>query len=196
MECTACAGVPDWHVPGVDSLCGWNPRVAGPYQDPACAGSVRAGDLITRTPGRPGLEVARVMAYGVIPGIKSSRMAPFTWFVTRLRRRVSDAGVEEIVAILKTMPHVAVEAEVFRGRAHQARAEFAAARRVLEAAIQAYPLAFTPRLVLSHVLLQEGRDMAAAERALRAVLAMDPGHAETRQSLDLLLLRQQVRKAV
>src|SRR5258708_26381069 len=77
------------------------------------------------------------------------------------------AGLEEVAAMLKTMPHMAVEAEVFRGRAHQARAEFAAARRVLEAAIQAYPLAFTPRLVLSHVLLQEGRDMAAAERALR-----------------------------
>jgi len=71
---------------------GWNPRVAGPYQDPACAGSVRAGDLIARTPGRPGLEVARVMASGVTPGTRSSRMAPFTWFVTRLRRRVSDAG--------------------------------------------------------------------------------------------------------
>jgi len=59
------------------------------------------------------------------------------------------AGLDGIIAKLKMMPKVAVEAEVFRGRAHQARAEFAAARAVLEAAIQAYPLAFTPRLVLA-----------------------------------------------
>lgn len=104
------------------------------------------------------------------------------------------AGLDGIVAMLKTMPKVAAEAEVFRGRAHQARGEFAAARAVLEAAIQAHPLAFTPRLVLSHVLMQEGLDLAATEQALRAVLAMDPGHAETRQNLDALL-RQQGRKA-
>ena len=104
------------------------------------------------------------------------------------------AGLDEVVATLKAIPQAA-EGEVFRGRAHRARQEFTAARVVLEAAIKVYPLALTPRLVLSHVLLQEGRDMAAAERALRAVLAMDPGHAETRQHLDVLL-RHQGRKAV
>jgi len=106
------------------------------------------------------------------------------------------AGLQEVVATLQTIPQAAAEAEVFRGRAHQARQEFAAARAVLEAAIQAHPLAFSPRLVLSQVLLQEGRDLAATEQALRAVLAMDPAHAESRQNLDVLLLRQQGRKAV
>jgi len=83
------------------------------------------------------------------------------------------AGLDGIIAKLKMMPKVAVEAEVFRARAHQARGEFAAARAVLEAAIQEYQLA-TPRLVLAHVLMQEGLDLAATEQALRAVLAMDP----------------------
>jgi hypothetical protein len=61
--------------------------------------------------------------------------------------------------------------------------------------IQVHPPAFTPRLVLSHVLMQEGRDLAATEQALQAVLAMDPGHTETRRNLDVML-RQQGRIAV
>ena len=37
------------------------------------------------------------------------------------------------------------------------------------------------------MLLQEGRDLAAAERALRDVLALDPQHAEARNNLAVLL---------
>jgi hypothetical protein len=40
------------------------------------------------------------------------------------------------------------------------------------------------------VLLQEGRDWEGAERALRDVLALDPGHAEARHNLDVLLHQQ------
>jgi hypothetical protein len=104
-------------------------------------------------------------------------------------------GLEGVVATLKTIPHAAVDGIVFQGRAHLARGEFAAARTLLEGAIQAHPLAFSPRLFLSHVLLQEGRDLVATEQALRAVLAMDPGHAESRQNLEVLL-RHDGRKAV
>jgi Tfp pilus assembly protein PilF len=39
------------------------------------------------------------------------------------------------------------------------------------------------------VLLQEGRDWEAAEQALRAVLKIDPNHAETQHNLALLLRR-------
>jgi hypothetical protein len=39
------------------------------------------------------------------------------------------------------------------------------------------------------VLLQEGRDWAAAERALRDVLDIDPNHAETRHNLTVLQRR-------
>jgi Tfp pilus assembly protein PilF len=42
-------------------------------------------------------------------------------------------------------------------------------------------------LLLSHVYLQEGRDLAAAERALRDVLALDPEHVEAKQNLHVLL---------
>ena len=44
-------------------------------------------------------------------------------------------------------------------------------------------------------LLQEGRDTAATERALRSVLEIAPDHGETPQNLDVLM-RQQGRKAV
>jgi hypothetical protein len=41
------------------------------------------------------------------------------------------------------------------------------------------------RVLLNYVLLQEGTDPAAAERALAAVLALDPGNAEARHNRDL-----------
>jgi hypothetical protein len=52
--------------------------------------------------------------------------------------------------------------------------------------------------VLSHVLLQEGRDPAAAEQALHAVLELDPQSAEARHNLALLLRERegQARDAV
>jgi glycosyltransferase involved in cell wall biosynthesis/tetratricopeptide (TPR) repeat protein len=105
------------------------------------------------------------------------------------------ATLDGIIVQLEAIPQAAVEAEVFRGRAHQTRGEFGAARVVLEGAIRAYPQALSPRVVLSHVLLQEGRDMTAAEHVLRAILEIYPGHAESRKNLDVLLL-QQGRKAV
>ena len=45
-------------------------------------------------------------------------------------------------------------------------------------------------MVLTHVLLQEGGDLDAAERALRDVLALDPAHNEALCNLDLLLRRR------
>src|SRR5262249_14958569 len=41
-----------------------------------------------------------------------------------------------------------------------------------------------------HALLQEGKDRAAAEEALRDVLVLDPGHAEARHNLAVLLDQQ------
>jgi hypothetical protein len=58
-----------------------------------------------------------------------------------------------------------------------------------------YPLALPPRVLLSHVLLQENKDLAGAEKALRAVLELDPANAEARHNLALLArARQEVRQ--
>jgi glycosyltransferase involved in cell wall biosynthesis/Flp pilus assembly protein TadD len=86
-------------------------------------------------------------------------------------------------------PQTALEGLLLGGRAHLARRDFEAARAVLEKAISQAPQALLPRVLLSHVLLQEGKDWAAAERALFDVLALEPGDREAQHNL--LLLRQQ-----
>jgi Flp pilus assembly protein TadD len=60
----------------------------------------------------------------------------------------------------------------------------------LRKAIGLAPEAVWPRLLLSRVILQEGRDMAAAEEALRAVLALDPNQKEARNNLEVRLGQQ------
>ena len=82
-----------------------------------------------------------------------------------------------------------VEAAVFRARAHLARREFAAARRLLEETITRAPRDLWPRVILTHVLLQEGKDLDAAEAALESVLQLDPENREARRNLGVL--RQQ-----
>jgi tetratricopeptide (TPR) repeat protein len=74
-----------------------------------------------------------------------------------------------------------------RGLIH--RRDYPVARRTLERVIAQDPTALPPRILLSQMLLQEGRDWVAAERALREVLDIDPNHAETRHNLRVLLRR-------
>ncbi len=83
-----------------------------------------------------------------------------------------------------------VAAGVLRARGQLARHEFTAARQTLEAALAQAPAAVPPRVLLSHVFLQEGKDPAAAEQALRAVLERDPQQAESWRNLAVLLRRQ------
>jgi GT2 family glycosyltransferase/Tfp pilus assembly protein PilF len=84
-------------------------------------------------------------------------------------------------------PLTRVEAAVLRARGHLARQEFTLARRILEETIARAPEALWPRVILSHVLLQEEKDWEAAEQALRDVLVLDPQHAEARHNLAVLL---------
>jgi tetratricopeptide (TPR) repeat protein len=94
--------------------------------------------------------------------------------------------VERAVGCLEEQPDGALEAAVLRARAHLARREFDPAREILRAAVAEHPGELWPRVILSHVLLQEGRDWDAAERALLDVLALAPEHAEARRNLAVL----------
>jgi hypothetical protein len=76
---------------------------------------------------------------------------------------------------------------MLRARGHLARKDFRAARQLLEETIACFPDDLRLRVLLTHALLQEGKDWAAAEQALRVVLARDPGHTECRHNLELLL---------
>jgi tetratricopeptide (TPR) repeat protein len=84
-------------------------------------------------------------------------------------------------------PQLGADGVVNRGRAQLGRKEFAAAGESFAEAICLVPQAVLPRVLLSHALLQEGKDWPAAERALRDVLALEPGNAEAQNNLRLLL---------
>jgi tetratricopeptide (TPR) repeat protein len=106
------------------------------------------------------------------------------------------AELERAAEALEALPRGRLEAAVLRGRAELARGDFAAARRRLEATAAEHPEALGPRVILSHVLLQEGRDRDAAERALRDVLALNPDHPEARNNLAVLLRERRAAGAV
>jgi tetratricopeptide (TPR) repeat protein len=101
------------------------------------------------------------------------------------------ADVEWGAKGLEEQAKAPVEAAMLRGQASLARKEFAAARGLFEGAIAGAPEAPVPWVLLSHALLQEGRDWAAAERALRKVLQLDPGNLEAHNNLAVLLRRQE-----
>jgi tetratricopeptide (TPR) repeat protein len=79
-----------------------------------------------------------------------------------------------------------MEVQTLVARRHLARKEFAEARSVIEQAIAMNEKAIWPRVVLTHILLQEGKDWSRAEKALRDVLALDPNHSEARRNLETL----------
>jgi glycosyltransferase involved in cell wall biosynthesis len=91
--------------------------------------------------------------------------------------------MERVLQKLQEDPQTVVKANILRGQQLLARQEFATARQLMEATIATAPQELGPRLVLSRILWQEGRDWAAVEQALRAVLAIDPNHAEARANL-------------
>ena len=83
-----------------------------------------------------------------------------------------------------------LEGAVLRARGCLARREFGEARRLLTEVVGRWAGEVRPRALLTHALLQEGKDLPAAEEALRALLAIAPDHAEARHNLALLLQRQ------
>ena len=96
------------------------------------------------------------------------------------------ADVEQAAQNAETAAGAALEAAILRARAHQARKEFVPARRLLEHVIPRVPAALAPRVLLSHVLLQDGQDPLAAEKALHDVLELDPSNTEARHNLTVL----------
>jgi GT2 family glycosyltransferase/tetratricopeptide (TPR) repeat protein len=97
---------------------------------------------------------------------------------------------DQMLALLAADPEAALETEVLRARWHLARKEFGQARGILKATIAQHPRALWPHVILSHVRLQEGLDLVAAEEALRDVLAIESNHAEAKHNLSVLLQRQ------
>jgi len=64
-----------------------------------------------------------------------------------------------------------------------AQQDFASARRTLEGAVVSSPDEIILWIVLSHALLQEGKDWPAAEQVLRRILELDPENTEATANL-------------
>jgi glycosyltransferase involved in cell wall biosynthesis/SAM-dependent methyltransferase len=105
-------------------------------------------------------------------------------------RRERWPAFAEALSHLRHNPQEAANAELLQARAHLARQEFALARTALESLLVQAPSALAPKIILSYVLLQEGKDAPAAERVLRDILALDPTNAEARHNLQVLLRQQ------
>ena len=94
--------------------------------------------------------------------------------------------MEEQVSALEKLPQGELEAILLRAKMQMARREFGPARALLEQTLSSQPGCLPLLLTLSHVLLREDRDHAAAERVLLEILARDPAHAQARQNLEVL----------
>lgn len=100
---------------------------------------------------------------------------------------------KELQALLTRMhgqPVAQLEAQVLEARLCQQQGKLTEAKRLLEHIVTKYPNALYPRVMLSHVLLQEGIDWDHAERALRDVLALEPHHEEARKNLATLIAQR------
>jgi glycosyltransferase involved in cell wall biosynthesis len=96
------------------------------------------------------------------------------------------AEVAALVEQLEREPGGADTAAVLRARVALAQGDAAGARRVLAEAVARAPHALWLRLMLSEVLVREGKDPDEAERQLTAVLAIDPKQTAARERLQRL----------
>ena len=70
--------------------------------------------------------------------------------------------VEDVARNLEKIDTEIVNANLMRSRMAMARKDFAAARKQIEQTITGHPNMIGPRVLLTHALLREGRDMPAA----------------------------------
>jgi predicted Zn-dependent protease len=100
------------------------------------------------------------------------------------------ADLEAVIGRFEATADGAADGAVLRARLHLAKKEFGVARGILERLIAQSPDALAPWFYLTHVLLGEGQDWAAAEHALRELLRVDPTQAQGWYNLAAVLRRQ------
>lgn len=102
------------------------------------------------------------------------------------------ADLESLAEHAARIPSLVVETAVLRALVWMMRRDFVTARQVLHEAIGRFPQALNLREALAQALLHEGRDWAAAEQALRDILAISPNHPQAQR--DLAALQQQLKR--
>ena len=106
---------------------------------------------------------------------------------------LSQGRLEEAEAIIQRLEagrQPAGGAVVLRARLLMARKDHAGARQLLEEAVARTPEQVRLWMLLSYALLQQGKDLDAAERVLRKILELDPANVEARSNLAILLHQQ------
>jgi glycosyltransferase involved in cell wall biosynthesis/tetratricopeptide (TPR) repeat protein len=98
---------------------------------------------------------------------------------------------QEVSQMLEKHPQGQKDVALFNARRLLADKDFETARALVNEIIERHPDFLPARTILSHIFLQENRDWEGAERALRDILAHDPGNREARHNLDVLLKRTQ-----
>jgi tetratricopeptide (TPR) repeat protein/2-polyprenyl-3-methyl-5-hydroxy-6-metoxy-1,4-benzoquinol methylase len=98
--------------------------------------------------------------------------------------------LDQVARQLENAPQGTLAAAQLRAKRYIAAQDFSAARRILEEAILRFPEVLDLHLLLSRLLLREGRDWAAVERELRSILAIDPYHTEACNNLTVFLRQQ------
>jgi tetratricopeptide (TPR) repeat protein len=80
-----------------------------------------------------------------------------------------------------------LEATVLPARVLLGQKDYDGAKAILLPLVEAHPEVVYPWEILSHVYLQEGKDLHAAERVLHKVLELDPNNPDARNNLTVLL---------
>jgi GT2 family glycosyltransferase len=96
-------------------------------------------------------------------------------------------ALEAVARKLEEFPDGKLRADLLRTEGLLARRDLAGARERAERLATEHPREVGPRLLLSRILLEEGTNREAAEKALRDVLLLDPTHAEAQRNLSILL---------
>jgi tetratricopeptide (TPR) repeat protein len=133
--------------------------------------------------------------------LKQGRWPELDGVVERLTTRsvrtcvpTEDRGNEENAGLRTTdyglLTTDQAEGLILQARGMLARKEFEAARSVLEPMVAAQPGSVYPRIILSHVYLQERKDFESAERVLREIVQLDPTQSESWRNLAVLLREQ------
>jgi glycosyltransferase involved in cell wall biosynthesis/Flp pilus assembly protein TadD len=94
--------------------------------------------------------------------------------------------LERLAGQVEAQPEGEAMAAYLRARGLVAGRQFAAALQVIDAALLRYPDDVSLWVARSHALLQEGRDLAGAEAALRRILELDPDNTQARHNLAVL----------
>ena len=96
------------------------------------------------------------------------------------------SAFQEHLSVLQQQQDMHLDCKLLQAKWFLARKEFESARQLLLQLQADYPSSLQPKVLLSHVYLQEGKDTLTARRLLEEILVDDPENREARHNLEVL----------